>query len=97
MKLQPKITRGLSSPGVKTYREHRCSSRHRSYPTMARCVWPRAAWIMGNGEWAAVSRCRRSDFSVSLFEARAEAEEDLQLPCGGSCCGEHEVIRIVLP
>lgn len=41
---------------MKTYRGHNCDRRHRTWTTHARCIWPRAEWIHGNGPHATLAR-----------------------------------------
>lgn len=89
---------------MKTYRYHYCESRHRSYDTIAKCLWPRAVWVAGYayGGYASISRCRnRYEPSVMLHATAEEAfrAKDFidALACGGSCCRDHEVVKILGP
>ncbi|MGH2651381.1 MAG: hypothetical protein ACRDHS_03035 [Actinomycetota bacterium] len=90
----------------KVYREHGCDRRHRSFLTFAKCVWPRALWILGDGPFASVSWCGarpglpryRSGASVKLWETiedahKAKAQIDYT-GCGGLCVRRHEVIQL---
>lgn len=83
---------------MKNYRVHYCESAHRTYRTMAKCVWRRAAWIQGNGPYASVAYCRVT--TVMLYATAAEAEEAKAIidasACGGRCSRRHEVIQLVL-
>lgn len=84
---------------MKVYRQHRCSKTHRKYLAMAKCIWPRAEWISGNGPYALLARCRV--LTVTLHQ-----EEDSALRykamidstgCGGMCVQDHEIVRLELP
>jgi hypothetical protein len=81
---------------VKTYRRHRCERRHRSYSTLAKCVWPRAAWIAGQGSYAVVAWC--DVLTVTLhqdYDAASRAKHIIDASaCGGRCIGRHEIIRL---
>jgi hypothetical protein len=84
---------------VKTYNRHRCERAHRSYRTMASCVWPWAHWVIGDGPYASVSRCRGT--TIALWPTPDAAEEAKRtidaLACGGACSRRHDVIRLDLP
>lgn len=89
-------------PGVtvKTYRRHYCTRRHRNHSTFARCVWRRAAWVLGDGPYATVARCRA--LTVQLHptpEAAWTALRIMRPPsgCGGVCYGNHLFVELVLP
>jgi hypothetical protein len=81
---------------MKVYRRHYCDSRHRTYRTLARCIWPRAEWVSGDGPYASVSYCRV--LTVELHQTAETAEKALrlidQIACGGRCYGRHELIRL---
>src|SRR4051812_14063855 len=76
-----------------------CSAEHRSYRTLARCLWPRAVWIRGDGPYALLARCRA--FTITLHKTPAGAIAAKQRidadGCGSRCVGEHEVIRMDIP
>lgn len=42
---------------MKVYRFHGCDRRHREWWTLARCVWPKAEWVRGDGPFASASLC----------------------------------------
>jgi hypothetical protein len=85
---------------MKIYRRHRCSAQHRTFRTFANCVWPRAAWVHGEGPFALVAYCGRR-VTVSLHATADAAEENKWLiddtACVGSCCRSHEIIRLADP
>ena len=60
---------------------------HRSYYTLARCGWPTAAWVTGDGEWAVLAPCRA--LTVSLWQSQDKALNALEFidasGCGGQC------------
>ncbi|WP_409186711.1 hypothetical protein F9C11_21720 [Amycolatopsis sp. VS8301801F10] len=86
----------------KIYRKHNCSAKHRTWRTLAACMWPQAAWISGEGQYATVSRCSESAVrqvvSVALHDDLAKAKEALDLinatACGGRCVKDHELIKL---
>ena len=51
------------------------ANRRREHPTVraARRRWPRAIWIIGNGEYASVIHCPPGT-TVMLFGTQAEAD-----------------------
>jgi len=83
---------------MKVYRRHYCTRRHRNYHTLARCVWPRAEWIAGDGPYATLAYCRV--LTVELHRTREAADKALseveRWGCGGRCHGEHELIVLQL-
>jgi len=80
---------------VKIYRRHYCERRHRTYRTLAKCLWPRALWIVGEGPYATLAWCPRG-LTVELHRTREAAEEAKACidvtGCGGLCQGRHEII-----
>lgn len=84
---------------MKTYRQHYCDRKHRTYSTLAKCLWKRACWIDGNGEYALLAHCRV--LTVSLWTNLADAEASKRMidgsACGGQCYRRHEIIKITLP
>jgi hypothetical protein len=72
---------------------------------MAKCIWPRADWISGEGPYATVTRCPhavyREVITVKLHANRSAAEATLQLinetGCGGHCVKNHELIELQRP
>lgn len=85
---------------MKTYRHHNCTRTHRTWTTLAKCIWPRAIWIHGNGPYASVARCGRGT-TVLLAERLEDAQEAKELVddtgCGGLCQRRHEVIQLLKP
>ena len=74
----------------------RCGHNHRTTRALAKCLWPRAAWIVGEGEFAVLAHCRA--LTVSLWADAAAAEESKlfidRSKCGGLCRGAHEVVHL---
>lgn len=66
----------------------RCARRHRSWQAVARCVWPRAHWVVGEGSYALVARCGTAE-TVTLHPTREEAAQAARAldatGCGHSC------------
>jgi hypothetical protein len=83
---------------MKVYRLHYCHRNHRNYRTLARCLWPRAEWIAGDGPYATLARCRV--LTVELHTTEDTARKSLAridgTGCGGRCYGDHELI-VLLP
>lgn len=64
-----------------------CGRRHRKWTAVAKCRWPRAVWVVGDGPYASVAHCvaRRAhdphfgrayadSQTVMLFPTRPAAE-----------------------
>lgn len=98
------------TPSVKKYRRHRCTRKHRTWRTLANCVWSWQVWhdgAAGDGPFASVSLCNmgagipryRYGASVVLFEDVKEALAAKafidRTGCGGLCRKAHEVIELV--
>jgi hypothetical protein len=85
---------------MKTYRRHNCTRTHRTYTTHAKCIWPRALWIHGNGPYASVARCGRGttiQLSQNTEDATAAKELIDNHGCGGLCQRRHELIELRRP
>src|SRR5919198_1244890 len=54
------------------YRRHYCGAKHRTYRTLAQCIWKRAEWIDGEGPYAVLAKCRK--LTVTLHETVEGAE-----------------------
>src|SRR3954453_804375 len=74
------------------YRRHGkpgCTAKHRTWKTRATCIWPWAHWIIGDGPYATLSRCRYRVTTVMLHRTEAAALGALALiddyGCGGAC------------
>ena len=87
---------GLVTP--KLYRRHYCRRQHRSYLTAARCIWPRAEWVCGDGQYASLAWC--SVLTIALYDTLADAEAAQRFigkyGCGGRCGGPpwHEIVGL---
>lgn len=83
----------------KIYRQHRCDRKHRKYNAMAKCIWPRAEWIVGEGPFASVAYCRVTTVELFADEDRAAAAKRMidSTGCGGMCSKRHEIIELALP
>jgi hypothetical protein len=86
--------------------EHNCSARHRTYQAMAKCLWPRAVWVEGEGPYATVSYCQSPSYrgnstSVMLHKTEAAAGKAMaaidRFGCGGGCTENHRLLELVLP
>jgi hypothetical protein len=81
---------------VKVYRRHCCERSHRTYRTLAKCIWRRAAWIAGEGPFALLAWCRALTVTLhATHDDALEAKRTIDLSaCGGRCTGRHEIIRL---
>ena len=93
------MTAKVSGLRVVRYREHNCSTRHRTYAAMARCIWSRPGWgrqavVRSEGRYAVVhwKKVGRSPVyaDIELFDDLDEATEMYEAMsepfyCGGSC------------
>ena len=87
-------------------KERRAASlkRRPSWLTLAKRLWPRAYWIVGEGSFATVADCRTDPYrvlTVMLHETRKEAERIMRridsTGCGGACCGNHTLVDLASP
>ncbi len=78
---------------------HHCRLRHWSYLPFARCSWPDAAWVWGEGRWATVTNCRGVTVMLhaTLDDALAAVDAIDRKACGGGCQRRHEVVELVIP
>jgi hypothetical protein len=91
-----KVVESLATPAVPCGKCHR---RHRTWSAQARCRWPQAIWIAGNGPLALLAHC--GELTVTLWakddpkalQAKRMIDE---LACGGRCWGAsgHEFVRL---
>lgn len=76
------------------YQRHNCTANHRTWKALKSCLWPRAAWVAGAGQWAVVAYCRVT--TVTLWEDEGEARAAMgtidAAACGGMCNGRHQLI-----
>jgi hypothetical protein len=74
-----------------------CGTRHRSYGTTAKCIWPGALWVVGKGPYVTLAHCPRG-LTVMLHYTLAEATDAKceidSFGCGGLCEGDHEIVRL---
>ena len=73
-----------------------CGKQHRTYRTLAKCIWPRAAWIAGRGPFALLAHC--SVLTVTLHETleSALAAKNVidRTACGHACHRAHKIVRL---
>lgn len=86
---------------AKIYRRHNCQRQHRSYRTLAKCMWPRATWISGHGPYATLARCRA--LTVQLHSTITDALQAKRVMdasgCGGRCpCtgSGHDLVQLTI-
>lgn len=84
------------TPTAVIYRRHNCARVHRGYRTFAKCVWPRAIWVMGDGPFAVIAYCRHT--TITLHRTVEAAQEALDIidntGCGGRCGRRHKLVRL---
>jgi hypothetical protein len=90
----------LSRPhDVREWRRCNCYRGHRTLPAFASCLFRRAYWVDGEGEWGSVAHCRVT--TVKLFQSEDKARQALRGidsdGCGGGCVGYpgHELVRLM--
>lgn len=83
---------------MKVYRDHNCDRRHRTWTALAHCIFQRAAWIAGDGQFAVIVWCGVS--SITLHPKAETAEHALETVdatgCGGRCVRHHDLVRLEL-
>lgn len=84
------------SPITKVYRRHGCDRQHRTYQSIANCMFRRAAWVVGDGSFALIAWCGTPTVSLhpNYDRANQNRQEIDQFGCGGRCTGRHEIVRI---
>jgi hypothetical protein len=101
----PMMPAGVTQRPLRVYRRHNCERSHRSYVSLAKCIWPHHVWIDGDGPFASVAYCqtpsvRYRTISVLLHATEAQARESLRLideaACGGGCQRDHALVKLVL-
>lgn len=79
-----------------TYRMDRCPRKHRTFAAIAKCLFPRAEWIKGEGQYAVLAHC--NVLTVWLFPTQAEAQDAKaaidRTACGSRCHKRHEITQI---
>lgn len=87
------------TPTAVIYRRHNCTRAHRGYRTFAKCIWPRAIWISGDGPFAAVAYCRQTTITLHADIDAAQTAIDFidTFGCGGRCSRHHKLIRLEIP
>jgi hypothetical protein len=83
---------------ITTLRTRSCSlHEHRSYRTLAQCLYRRAEWINGEGPYAVLAHCRV--LTVTLWKNLPAAEEAKRMidggACGGRCSGDHQIVELL--
>ena len=81
---------------MKTYRRHHCAARHRKFRTLARCMIPKAAWVIGEGPVALIAWCKVPTVSLHPDVETAEESRDFidATGCGGRCERRHEIVWV---
>lgn len=87
-------------------RPHRCAGRrrtHRTYASLAACLWPDAVEVGGEGWWALKAYCGaggRGELRVTLWRniddvEQAKRERDTD-GCGRARCApaRHQIVRL---
>ena len=75
---------------------HRCSRQHHAAMALARCTFPDAGWIRGDGPFGVVAWC--SVVGITLYptaDAATAAHAALNdTGCGRRCTGHHGVLQL---
>lgn len=81
---------------MKTYRRHNCDRAHTTWNDFAQCVWPHAAWVQGEGQYATVTRCDTTTVVLKRTpeEARATKQAIDRDGCGTGCTRRHALVLI---
>lgn len=78
------------------WRQHNCTSRHRTVKTWLRCAVPRLEWVHGSGEIALIAWCRH--ITITLHDSVESAEASKRFidasGCGGRCVRNHQIVRV---
>jgi hypothetical protein len=76
---------------------HHCGRTHRGFQSLAECIWPTAAYVIGDGPYALIAHCDM--LSVALYATAAEAGEARRrltaVGCGRTCEGQHQLAVLV--
>jgi hypothetical protein len=80
-------------------RWHNCPRTHKTFRDLARCVWPEARWVVGEGPYATVRGC--AGLTVLLHPTLERAEHAHQRmhphPTDGRCDKGHVLALLVFP
>ena len=75
---------------------HRCSRQHHVPTALARCTFPDAGWIAGDGPFGVVAWC--SVVGITLYPTATAATAALaalnDTGCGRRCTGHHDVLQL---
>ena len=84
---------------IKTYSRHNCGRKHKTRRSLAQCMFTRAEWVAGEGEYATLARCRvlTAELHTTLEKAQAAMRLIDSTGCGGRCHNDHELIRLADP
>jgi hypothetical protein len=71
-----------------------CHAFHRDWHRLAKCRWPRALWVQGNGSYACLALCgglsmQTVELYASLDDAKAAKLAIDETGCGSACWGQH--------
>ncbi len=85
---------------LRIVRTHNCPRTHKTFRTLAQCIWPEARWVLGDGPYATVRAC--SSTTVLLHSTLEQAEAAFRRihpswPKGGCDFWKHELVVLVLP
>lgn len=88
------------SAECRVVRWHNCPRTHPTFRALARCIWPDAQWILGEGPYVTVRGC--NGLTVLLHSTLADAQLafgriHVFRPKGGCDHTKHELAVLVLP
>lgn len=74
----------------------RCRRRHRTTQTFARCIWPNAEEVRGEGTYACVAFCDVTTITLWAEAQGANAAKDQidRTGCGHDCHRDHHIIDL---
>lgn len=81
--------------------KHKCGTKHRTVNAAARCQWPRAVTVLGEGRYATLSDCphgphAKTALVIHLHEGPDAAQNAInfinRLGCGGRCEKRHWIV-----
>jgi hypothetical protein len=89
----------LANPGWNNRACRRCGRRHRTWNALARCLWPHAAWVWGEGPVALLARCNVLTITLwpDLETALPSRRQIDSTGCGSFCRRRHEFIGLDEP
>lgn len=85
----------MSAP--KVVRWHNCPRTHSTFRSLARCVWPKAQWVLGDGPYATVRGCEGLTVLLhpTLEDARHAFGKIHTFPSRGGCDSRKHLLAVL--